>query len=85
MPKCPSCGREIKELRARMTDSGRMYVDEDGEVVCEWLSEIYGDEQLGFEFECPECEEVIFTDYVEAEAFLEELTDEDSEDVEDED
>jgi predicted RNA-binding Zn-ribbon protein involved in translation (DUF1610 family) len=67
--KCPKCGAEIDHLKVISENFGTLRI-EDGEPIYEWISDIYGDEVMGFRFECPECEEVLFTDQCEAEGFL---------------
>jgi predicted RNA-binding Zn-ribbon protein involved in translation (DUF1610 family) len=67
--KCPKCGAEIDHLKVVSENHGTLRMSGKGPVY-EWISDVYGDEVVGLRFECPECEEVLFTDQYEAEQFL---------------
>jgi len=71
MAKCLKCGAEICNLKIRSIDYGTLEIDdENGDLNYEWISDLYGDQQKGIEFRCPQCGELLFTDYEEAEDFL---------------
>ena len=67
IPKCPHCKEEIKHLKAysEIVDIFE-WDDEAGKPYC------YGNDYIeGFtSFECPECNEELFTDEAEAITFL---------------
>lgn len=67
MPKCPNCKSEIKELLAYSEVVSTFELDKNGEPYC------YGSDNIeGYtSFECPECNEKLFTGEFEAINFLE--------------
>jgi phage FluMu protein Com len=67
--RCPKCDEEIDYLLVITKDSGVLRIKRD-KPEYEWNSDIYGDGVMTFEFKCPRCLEVIFTDCDEAERFL---------------
>jgi len=69
MPKCPKCGNEIDELinYSKGWEKHRFWIDSQGYPQYE-MDEFIPDE--GNEWECPECNEVLFTDEEEATKFL---------------
>lgn len=71
MPKCPKCGTEINSLKVILKESGELTIV-DGAPVYDWYADIYGSAVVEASFICPECEEELFSDDKEAEAFLQE-------------
>ena len=69
MPKCPKCGSEIEFLDAKMMDYGTLHMHPDGTPDYIWSCDVY-DGNPDFEFRCPECNELLFTNPDEAEEFL---------------
>ena len=77
---CPDCGWRLETVahRIRCGDCGSLNLERqlpDGRLIkadlnYEWISDLYGDQQKGIEFRCPQCGELLFTDYEEAEDFL---------------
>ena len=68
--KCPKCGVEIDHLRlfSRVEQRARFELDGAGDVHVLYEGDVpdYDDD----DFECPECNEVLFHDWDEAEQFL---------------
>ena len=65
MPKCPKCGEEIDHL-INVCSAWKLYrFYSNGSY--EWIDDVSGDVN---EYECPECNEVLFTDEAEAQKFL---------------
>jgi len=71
MPRCPKCGKEIDYLRdfSPVWQEYKMIIDENGDAHYELIdNEIPMD--IGDEYQCPKCEEVLFRDEEEAVRFL---------------
>jgi transcription initiation factor IIE alpha subunit len=70
MPKCPKCNEEIDYLNlfSRIEQRGRFELDPSGDpqFLVEGTVPDYDDD----DFECPNCNEVLFHDSDEAEEFL---------------
>ena len=68
MPKCPKCGKEVDQLKARVSEvSDWLLMLEDGDPYWEEEDRTRtGDITFG----CPECEAVLFQDEEKALAFL---------------
>ncbi len=71
MPKCPHCGSEIEYLRdfSPSWEEFRFSLDEGGEVY-ESQDNICPMDSVDDEFECPECNHILFADLQEAIDFL---------------
>jgi len=73
MPYCPNCDNRITELNeyTKGEEKHRFYVGTNEEIETEYLDWIDGGGN-NVEYECPNCKEVLFEYYNEAEAFLKE-------------
>lgn len=71
MPKCPKCGVEIDFLRdfSPMWAEYKLSVDDEGENY-EWADNTISMDTVNHEYECPECNKVLFEDYDKAVEFL---------------
>ena len=69
MPKCPECGKEINKLYEydKGEDKFELYVGEDGKIHRDLINYLPGNE---VEYECPECQAVLFSNPGDAEKFL---------------
>ena len=69
MPYCPKCDSRISELNEynKGEEKHRFYVADNGGIETEYLDWIG---EGSSDYECPECKEVLFTGYNDAEAFL---------------
>lgn len=76
MPKCPECGKEITFLRdfSPSWQEFSMTIGADGYGHFENEHNVFPmeNEVPGDELECPECDQVLFTNVEEAEKFLRE-------------
>jgi len=71
MPRCPKCGKEIDHLKdfSPVWQEYKMTIDENGNAHYEFVDNSTPMD-TGDEYECPECEEVLFRDEEEAVRFL---------------
>lgn len=71
MTKCPKCGKEIDHLRdfSPAWQEFKATIGKDGYMSFEPM-ENYAPMDRPDDYECPECNTVLFTDQVEAENFL---------------
>jgi hypothetical protein len=67
--RCPKCGAEIDYLLVFVEETGVVYVDSGG-IHYDWGFDAYGGSAYAFQFGCPECFEILFTDPGDAEKFL---------------
>lgn len=72
MAKCPKCSEEITYLKnwSRSWQEFRCYLDIQGDWQCEPACNIEPDDMTPDDYECPECNKVLFRDHDEAEQFL---------------
>jgi len=70
MPKCPKCGEEIDYLKHCQSGREIEYIEEAYHHVKIVDQEFIDDGKVN-DYECPKCNKVLFTDEVEAIAFLE--------------
>jgi len=71
MPKCPKCGAEIDYLHEfdKVEEKFRFSIDDNGLPDYAHLNYIAESEEV-IDFECPECDALLFEDEEKATAFL---------------
>ena len=76
MAKCPKCSKEITHLRdwSRSWQEFRFSLDIQGDGQYEPACNTVPDDVGPDDYECPECNKVLFTDHDEAEQFLKGVT-----------
>ena len=74
MPKCPRCEKEIDHLRCfvKMKDEKYVTLGKDGRLKFEDMNNMFPADggEVGDDYECPECQYVLFTEDDLARRFL---------------
>ncbi|RLG34529.1 hypothetical protein DRN97_02350 [Methanosarcinales archaeon] len=63
MPRCPKCGKEIDHLKdfSPVWQEYKMTIDENSDAHYEFVDDSLPIDSMNDEYQCPECEEVLFT------------------------